>query len=57
MTVKYKNMADIISWKHLHQAGMETVDGEITAFPGGIPSDNDITSWKTEYDAHIAATA
>ena len=57
MTVKCDYMAAIIGWKHNHQAGMETVDGEIVRFPGGIPSDNDINTWKTEYDAHVASTA
>jgi hypothetical protein len=56
MTVKFENMGAIIGWKHNHQAGMTTVDGEITEFPGGIPSDSDINTWKTEYDAHVAAT-
>lgn len=57
MTVKLENMGAIIGWKHNHQAGMVTVDGEITEFPGGIPSDNDINTWKAEYDAHVVATA
>tara|TARA_R100001594_G_scaffold24358_1_gene47800 strand:- start:959 stop:1255 length:297 start_codon:yes stop_codon:yes gene_type:complete len=57
MTVKIDYIGDIIGWKHNHQAGMSTVDGEITEFPGGIPSDDDINSWKAEYDAHVVATA
>lgn len=57
MTVKLENMAEIIAWKHDHQEGMRTSDGEIVAFPGGIPSDSDINTWKTEYEAHLAATA
>ena len=57
MTVKIDYMGAIIGWKHNHQAGMKTVDGEITEFPGGIPSDSDINKWKEEYDAHVAATA
>ena len=57
MTVKLENIAEIIGWKHGHQAGMKAVDGEIVEFPGGIPSDSDINTWKTEYDAHVAATA
>ena len=56
MTVKLQNMGAIIGWKHNHQEGMTTVDGEITEFPGGIPSDDDINTWKAEYDAHVAAT-
>ena len=47
----------VIGWKFNHQAGMETKNGVITAFPGGIPSDEDINTWKNEYDAHFAATA
>jgi hypothetical protein len=57
MVVKLENMAEIIGWKHNHQSGMSTVDGEIVEFPGGIPSDSDINGWKSEYDAHVAATA
>ena len=57
MTVKLENMGAIIGWKHNNQVGMETLDGEITAFPGGIPSDSDINTWKVEYDAHVIATA
>ena len=51
MTVKCDYIGAIIGWKHNHQAGMSTVDGEIKEFPGGIPSDSDINTWKTEYDA------
>tara|TARA_R110002020_G_scaffold142770_4_gene314982 strand:+ start:1057 stop:1359 length:303 start_codon:yes stop_codon:yes gene_type:complete len=57
MTVKCDYMGAIIGWKHNHQAGMITRDGEITEFPGGIPSDSDINTWKAEYDAHVTATA
>ena len=57
MTVKCDYMGAIIGWKHNDQSGMVTRDGEITEFPGGIPSDSDINTWKTEYDAHVASTA
>jgi len=57
MTKKLDNMGEIIGWKHNHQEGMTTVDGVITEFPNGIPSDEDIATWKKEYDAHVAATA
>ena len=57
MTVKCDYMGAIIGWKHNHQSGMVTRDGEITEFPGGIPSDSDINTWKAEYDAHVEATA
>jgi hypothetical protein len=50
-------IADVIGWKHNHQEGMTTRDGIITEFPGGIPSDADIATWTTEYEAHLAATA
>ena len=53
-------MADIgavIGWKFDHQAGMETKDGVITAFPGGIPSKSDQDAWTAEYETHVAATA
>ena len=54
---KLANMAEIIGWKHNHQSGMATDGGVIIDFPGGIPSDEDIDTWETEYDAHISATA
>ena len=57
MAIKLDNMAEIIGWKHSNQEGMSTASGEIVAFPGGIPSDSDINTWKTEYDAHVASTA
>lgn len=57
MATQIDNMGAIIGWKHNHQSGMTTVDGVITEFPGGIPSDEDIATWKKEYDAHIVATA
>lgn len=57
MTIKLDNMPEIIAWKHSNQDGMSTAGGEIIAFPGGIPSDDDINAWKAEYEAHVAATA
>ncbi len=57
MAIKLDNMAEIIGWKHSNQEGMSTAGGEIVAFPGGIPSDDDINTWKAEYEAHLAATA
>ena len=57
MTRKLDDMAQIIGWKHNHQQGMVTNAGVITEFPGGIPSDKDIDAWKTEWDAHVVATA
>jgi len=57
MSTKLDNMPEIIGWKHNHQSGMETKDGVITKFPGGIPSDSDIAKWKAEYETHLTATA
>ena len=49
------NIADVIGWKHNHQAGMSTADGVITDFPGGIPSAEDQATWTTEYEAQVVA--
>ena len=57
MATQLDNIGDIIGWKFNHQEGMTTVDGVITEFPDGIPSDEDIATWKKEYDAHVVATA
>jgi hypothetical protein len=57
MTTQLDNIGAIIGWKHNNQEGMSTVDGIITEFPDGIPSDADIATWKTEYDAMLVATA
>jgi hypothetical protein len=51
------DIASVIGWKFSHQAGMETKDGVITAFPGGIPSKSNQDAWTAEYEAHVAATA
>jgi hypothetical protein len=56
------DIANVIGWKHNHQAGMccrENSDGvlEITEFPGGIPSQADQDKWTKEYEAHVAANA
>ena len=45
-----------IGWKFDHQDGMQTIDGKITKFPGGIPSDEDQAKWVKEYEDHLAAT-
>lgn len=53
-------MADIgavIGWKFSHQAGMETVDGVITAWPGVMPSQSDQDAWTAEYAVVEAAMA
>ena len=43
------HIGQVIGWKHSHQSGMETRDGVITAFPGGIPSQADQDTWTAEY--------
>jgi hypothetical protein len=48
------NIAAVIGWKFDHQEGMETADGEITLFPGGIPSQSDQDAWTDEYNAYKA---
>ena len=50
------NIGEVIGWKFNHQAGMETSDGVITAFPDGIPSQSDQDSWTAEYEAHLVST-
>ena len=50
-------IAEVISWKFDHQAGMRTREGIITAFPGGIPSAEDQATWTTEYESYLASTA
>ena len=49
------NIGTVIGWKHNHQAGMSTVDGVITEFPGGIPSQAEQDTWTAEYEAYVAA--
>ena len=48
------DIANVIGWKHNHQAGMCTEEGVITDFPGGIPSQADQDTWTTEYEAYVA---
>lgn len=50
------NIAEVVEWKHGSQEGMETKEGVITAFPGGIPSKADQDAWTEEYEAHLAST-
>jgi len=47
----------VIGWKFNHQPGMSTIDGVITEFPGGVPSQADQDEWTAEYVAHLAATS
>ena len=51
------DIASVIGWKHNNQSGMNTKDGIITEFPGGIPSAEDQATWTTEYEAHVTANA
>ena len=46
------NMGATIYWKFPNTEGIETVDGVITAFPNGIPSQADQDTWTTEYEAY-----
>ena len=51
-------IGEVIGWKFNHQAGMSTVDGVITEFPDApFPSAEDLATWTTEYEAHLAAVA
>ena len=47
----------VIGWKFNHQSGMSTVDGVITEFPDGIPSQSDQDKWTAEYEAHLISIA
>ena len=49
------DIANVIGWKHDHQAGMCTSEGVITDFPGGIPSQAEQDTWTAEYEAYVAA--
>ena len=51
------NIGAVIGWKFDHQPGMNTFNGVITDFPGGIPSQADQDTWTEEYEAHLTATA
>ena len=51
------DIASVIGWRFDHQEVMATVDGVITEFPGGIPSESDQDGWRAEYEAHLAAMA
>lgn len=51
------DIAEVIGWKFEHQPGMATLDGIITEFPGGIPSQADQDAWTVEYETHLAAIA
>ena len=50
------NIGTVIGWKFNNQSGMSTLDGVITAFPGGIPSQADQDLWTAEYEAHLVST-
>ena len=43
------NIGTVIGWKFNHQDGMSTINGVITDFPGGIPSQADQDKWTAEY--------
>ena len=46
------SIAEVIGWKFNNQSGMTTIDGVITEFPRGIPSQADQDTWTTEYEAY-----
>jgi len=43
------NIMDVVAWKFNYQEGMVQVDGVLTEFPGGIPSQADQNKWTAEY--------
>jgi len=47
------DISEIIGWKFNHQQGMTTINGVITKFPGGIPSQADQDKWTAEYEAYL----
>lgn len=49
------SIAEVIGWKFNHQDGMKTVDGVITEFPGGIPTQAEQDAWTAEYLARDTA--
>ncbi len=49
------SIAEVIGWKFNNQSGMTTIDGVITEFPDGIPSQSDQDLWTTEYEAHLVS--
>ena len=49
------NIAEVIGWKFNYQEGMTTVEGVITEFPGGIPSQEDQDKWTKEYEKYVSA--
>ena len=52
-----RNISEVIGWKFNHQEGMATVDGVITEFPNGIPSQADQDKWTKEYEEYVSANA
>jgi len=51
------SIANVLSWKHSDQPGMETVENVITKFPGGIPTAEDQKKWSDEYSSYLTSTA
>ena len=51
------DIATVIGWKFNHQPGMDTENGVITKFPGGIPSAQDQATWIAEYEAYLPTKA
>ena len=44
------NIGTVIGWKFNNQEGMATVDGIITEFPNGIPTQAEQDLWTAEYN-------
>jgi formylmethanofuran:tetrahydromethanopterin formyltransferase len=51
------DISNVLQHKFGHQPGMETVEGVITKFPGGIPSQADQDKWTKEYEDHMVSIA
>jgi len=51
------NIGTVIGWKFNNQEGMATVDGIITEFPNGIPTQAEQDLWTAEYNAYVKSQA
>ena len=50
------SIAEVIGWKFNHQAGMATVNGVLTEFPGTMPTEAELATYTAEYEVYKAAT-
>jgi len=57
--MSHPDLPYVLDWKHNSQPGMccsLTDDGwVVTKFPGGIPTEEELTAWGVEYDEHKAS--